>query len=347
LQRGPPRTATTGTQTITPNDFLWVVSFPRTSLFHSDAETRAFTLADLPLIHRLKSHGISLDSESYLARGLHTAEDAALSRLPLAEMGAPTVVARCGSLAAIGQLRHTRGETHAHIVFMAPALTDGDPDTLETVWLRLLDALAVEAGARGAQTIHAEVDENSPIFEVLRPAGYASYARQDIWRRNPAPPPVAGALPLRPAAGRDMPAVRFLHAQTVPRLAQQADPIPAEEGLVYFQEDKAWCYLTVSAGDRGVYLRPYLHPEAEPLAQEVLAGALIALERSARVPVYCCVRQHQGWLNGPLERLGFVPWARQSVLVRHTTSRVEHPAFAPLPGVRGGIPLSSGRSGKG
>ncbi len=326
-------------------------------MFHSDAETRAFTLADLPLIHRLKSHGISLDSESYLARGLHTAEDAALSRLPLAAVGAPTVVARHGRAAAFGQLRHTRGTPQAHVVFMAPALGAGpalgpataasDPDTLETLWLHLLDALAVEAGTRGAQTIHAEVDENSPIFEVLRQAGYASYARQDIWRRNPAPPPVAGALPLRPVAGREMPAVRFLHAQTVPRLAQQADPIPAEEGLVYFMEDKAWCYLTVSEGNRGVYLRPYLHPEAEPLAQEVLAGALIALERSARVPVYCCVRQYQGWLNGPLERLGFVPWARQSVLVRHTTSRVEHPAFAPLPGVRGGIPLSSGRSGKG
>ena len=314
----------------------------------SNAEARAFTLADLPLVRRLKAHGISLDSESYLARGLHTAEDAALSRLPIVEWGAPTLVARSGQSRAIGQLRHARGNAHAYVVFVAPTLMPQHTETMETAWLALLDGLAVAAGQRGAHTLYAEVAENSTVFEVLRRAGYASYARQDIWRRAPAPPPARDVTSIAPrrATERDMAAVRFLHAQTVPRLAQQADPPPVSAGLVYFREGKAWSYLSVSKGNRGIFLRPYLHPDAEALAQEALASALIALHGVNRLPVYCCVRQHQGWLCGALEHLGFEPWARQSVLVKHTTSRVEHPSFALLPKVRGGIPISGGPSGK-
>jgi hypothetical protein len=313
-------------------------------LLTSNAEARAFTLADLPLVHRLKAHGISLDSESYLARGLHTAEDAALSRLSIMEWGAPTLVARCGNARAIGQLRYTRGNAHAHVVFVAPTLMPHHTEMMESAWLALLDGLAAEAGQRGAVTIHAEVAENSTVFEVLRQAGYASYTGQDIWRRAPAQPPardITSIVPRR-ATERDMAAVRFLHAQTVPRLAQQADPPPDAAGLVYFREGKAWSYFSVSKGNRGIFLRPYLHPDAQDLAQEVLASALIALRGGKRVPVYCCIRQYQGWLSGALERLGFEPWARQTVLVKHTTSRVEHPSFASLPKVRGGISISGG-----
>jgi hypothetical protein len=317
-------------------------------LTNSDADMRAFTLADLPLVHRLKAQGISLDSESYLARGLHTLEDAALSSLPVADLGTPTLIARYGQQAAFGQFRYVRGSTHAHIMFVAPALTNGYTETMEAAWLHLLDGLAREAGARGAQVILAEVDENSVVFEALRRAGYASYARQDIWRRDPAPPPVYEVrVPLpRKATERDLPAVRYLHAQAVPRLAQQADPAPNEDGLVSYREGKAWSYIAVSEGTRGLYLKPYLHPEAEDMAQDVLSAALHHLTRASRVPVYCCVRQYQTWLGSKLEALGFTPWARQTVMVKHTTSRVEHPSFAPLPSVQGGLPISGGNSGK-
>ncbi len=312
-------------------------------MFNFEAEAHVFHLRNLPLVHRLKSRGISLDSETYLARGLNTVGDAALSWLPLIDRGTPTVVARYEEARAFGQFRHRPGDPHAHIVFIAPALTNNHSPALEGAWLYLLDALAQVAARRGAHAIHAEVAEDSAVFEALRQTGYAPYARQDIWRRAPAAPPGPDhATTPRWAGGRDMAAIRYLHACAVPRLARQADPSPSPEGLVFYREGRAYCYLAVSEGNRGLYLKPYLEPQARELAGAVLSAALAALPRSARMPVYCCVRQYQGWLGRALEELGFQPWARQTVMVKHTAARVEHPAFAPLPSLHGGIPISGG-----
>ncbi len=318
-------------------------------LFTTEAEARTFQLSDLPLVHRLQSRGISLDSETYLARGLHTISDAALSRLPLTDLGTPTVVARYGNARVFGQFRHPPGDSHAHIVFIAPALTNGTSDTLEGAWFHLLDALAVAAARSGAQTIQAEVADNSVVFETLRQAGYASYAQQDIWRRDPQPPPAynRAVVPHR-ATEQDMPAIRYLHARAVPRLAQQADPAPPPDGLVTYQDGQACSYLAISEGNRGIYLRPYLHPQTSACAQtgnraqDVLSAALNVLSHTARVPVYCCVRQYQSWLGSALQDLGFSPWARQTVMVKHTAAHVKHPAFAPLPAVKGGITIPGG-----
>lgn len=316
-------------------------------MYRPEAEARRFHLGDLPLVSRLKSQGISLDSEMYLAHGLHTVEDAALSRVPLADLGTPTLVARAGETQVIGQFRHKQGESHAHIVFISPALSNGSDQALESAWLRLLDALAQAAGQRGAHTLHAEVDENSAVFEVLRQAGYAPYAQQDIWRRDPAPPPTqVPTVALCRIDEHDMPAVRHLHAQMVPHLAQQADPAPPSGGLAAYQDGRVCAYVGYTEGNRGLYLRPYLHNSARKLAQAVLETALFLLPRSRKVPVYCSVRQYQGWLGATLEALGFEPWARQTVLVKHTAAHIQRPAFAPLPSVHGGIQISGGPSPK-
>ena len=317
-------------------------------MLDSGAEARTFLLRDLPLVQRLKSQGISLDSESYLVRGLHTIEDAALSRLPLVDLGAPTLVVRYNGTPIIGQMRHSAGDTHAHIVFVSPTLTNGYDDTLEAAWFHLLDALAAVAGQRGAHTIHAEVNENSIVFETLCQAGYASYAQQDIWRRDPAPPPDTSQIVVpRQATADDLPAIRRLHDRLVPALAQQADPLPAPDGLIQMQDGRAAGYLAVRTGSRGIFLRPYLPPDDPALARGMVIAALAMLPGAAKTPVYCCVRGYQRWLGGLLEALGFKPWARQTVMVRHTVARIERPAFAPLPAaVQGGISVSGGHGGR-
>lgn len=314
-------------------------------MFDHEAEVRAFSLSDLPLVQRLKSRGISLDSESYLSRGLHTLSDATLSRLP-GDLGAPTVVVRYAREHAIGQLRHTPDAPDAHIVFIAPSLADTFTHTQETLWFAVLDALGYVAGQRGAHNIHAEVDEASGMFEALRRAGYASYARQDIWRRDPSPvPSLQDAVYLRQSRVDDLPAIRYLHAQTVPKLAQTADPPPGYEGVVFIHEGEIRGFVGVSAGNRGLFMRPYLKEEYAAQAPAILHGALWLVSRATTRPVYCCVRQYQAWLSGQLEGLGFAPWARQTVMIKHTTSRVKRAAFADLPAMQGGIPIGNGRTG--
>ncbi len=307
---------------------------------------RPFYLRDLLLLQRLQGRGVSLDSESYLVRGLHPARDALLARLSLSGLGTPTLIVCTGRVCLAAQFRHVPGDTHAHLTFVAPAPPDGRADTgLESGWLYALDALAQEAARRGAHTLHAEVDENSAIFEWLRRAGYAAYARQDLWRRAPAPPPpVHGCAPLRWATPHDSFGIRALVDRAVPRLVQQADPALPLDGLVYLCDAEVRGYLYVGEGSRGVYLRPYLLPDAYDEARAVLDSALALLPRAVRVPVYCCVRRDQDWLRGPLAEQGFVPWARQTVMVKHMTARVQHPAFAPLAALNGLI--VSGPGGK-
>ena len=307
-------------------------------MFNHGAEARAFTIGDLPLIQRLKARGISMDSATYLSRGLHTLTDATLSRLPLGHFGTPTVIVRYAEEQAFGQLRHEPGSPDAHIVFVAPALPEEYTPGQESAWLLLLDTLLQAAGERGAHNLHAEVDENSAVFEALRRAGFASYARQDIWRRPPRPlPQPRPAAILHPATADDAPAIRFLHAQTVPRLAQKADPVPDTQGMVYLVGGEARAYLAVSAGARGIYVKPYLLLEDAATAGQIFAALLWTLEHATHLPLYCCVRQYQGWLGQALGDLGFAPWARQTVLVRHTAARIERPAFASLPSVHNGI----------
>ncbi len=315
-------------------------------MYHHEAEVRAFSLADLPLIQRLKSRGISLDSESYLSRGLHTLSDATLSRLPLGDLGAPTVVVRHAREQGVGQLRHTPDAPDAHIVFMAPSLPQEATRQQESTWFALLDGLTRIAGKRGALNLHAEVDENSGMFEALRQVGFASYARQDIWRRDPAPlPPVRESGGLRPALPEDLPAIRYLHAQTVPKLAQPANPVPGHEGLVYACEGELRGFIAISAGNRGVYLRPFIKEEDAAQAPALLTAALWLTNRATTLPVYCCVRQYQTWLSGALDALGFEPWARQTVMVKHTTARIARPAFAELPAMQGSVSINNGRPG--
>lgn len=315
-------------------------------MVNHEAEVRAFSLSDLPLVQRLKSRGISLDSESYLTRGLHTLSDATLSRVPLGDLGAPTVVVRYAREHAIGQIRHAPDAPDAHIVFIAPSLAGDFTHMQETLWLAVLDGLGYLAGQRGAHNIHAEVDEASGMFEALRRAGYASYARQDIWRRDPSPvPPLQDTVYLRQSRPDDLPAIRYLHGLTVPKLAQTADPAPGHEGVVYLCDGEVRGFISVSAGNRGIYLKPYLREDDAAHASAILHGALWLASRATTLPVYCCVRQYQAWLSGRLEDMAFMPWARQTVMVKHTTTRIKRAAFSELPAMQGGIRISDGRTG--
>ena len=49
-----------------------------------------------------------------------------------------------------------------------------------------------------------------------------------------------------------------------------------------------------------------------------------------RVPVYVVVRRYQDWLEDALVDLGFEPWTRQAVMVRHIAAGVRQASFAPL-----------------
>ncbi len=287
---------------------------------------RAFDWRDVGLVKALGENGVCLDSETGLTRGCHPLTEALLTYL-MPGPRPPTVVWREHRQAAFGQLRHRPGQEQARVLYIAPACAaaaDG--------WPPLLEQLAAEAGRRGAQVLIAEVSEEGEEFEVLRAGGFAVYARQSLWRLKAPPPAAAPAVALRPATSADAIGVSVLYGNLVPRLVQQVEPAPAwPRGYVLQHDGELIAFLDVRRGPRGIWLDPYLHPEADELAGAVVRTALQLLPDPADLPVYICVRRYQDWLQDVLSETGFVALGTQAMLVKRLVVRVMEPLLKPLP----------------
>lgn len=286
-------------------------------------DVRPFLAIDLPLLHRLAPSGICLDSATALTRGVNSVENAVMGALPYADLGTPTYVLRVGDSGYIGQFRHRAGEHDAHIVYVAPDLDDEDD---AEAWLRLLEAMIVGAGKRGAQTISAEIDEDSAAFIVLREAGFAVYARQTLWRHDPVGVRPPDSTLLRPASDLDSIALNTLWTETTPRLIRQISTAPEarHSALVYGRGSRLGAYFTATEGKNGIYLNVMMHPdECQSRAAEMVSAAMAHLPRVDKLPVYVSLRRDQEWLSSALERLNFVPQGSVALMVRHTTCRVE------------------------
>lgn len=294
-----------------------------------DTDTRSITLVDIPLVRRLVEKRTMLDCELTLTREDH-ASQSALSTFLLPQRGTYTLIARNDKQQVVGQFRLKPEDAHAHIVYLAPGLLhDGDDDT---VWLHVLDAMAREAGKNGAQALLAEVDEAAPLFKTLRAAGYAVYARQEIWRYDDAAPsePTPSLL-LSEATDADLVGIFSLFAATVPSMVQPFTLPTAEmQGLVYRVDDTVAAYIAYSEGKNGIYIIPYLHADMLSDAPALIDAVLRQIPRVGKLPVYVCVRRYQDWLSDALDAVGFLPHLRQAVMVKHITAGVRHASFAPL-----------------
>jgi hypothetical protein len=307
---------------------------------------RPFDWRDLPFLYRIHERGLCLHAQRAFTRGPHVLSHALLDVFSSVR-GAATLVVRPSEpdeLAAVGQIVHRPGEAQARLTYVAPA------EALESSsGLRLLDGLAQSAGSRGAQNLIAEVDEHTPAFECLRRAGFAIYARQRLWRLEPAAEPPRAAEPeairspngpvWRPEEDRDAAAIQNLYLDLVPALVQQVEPLPPGDGrgLVHLQQEELLAYLDIERGPLGVWVQPYFHPAAEA-PDLLLTSFLSQRELARRRPLVVCVRSYQGWMNGLLPRLGFQPAADQAVMVKRLTAGVRRPARAPLPAIEGTRP---------
>mgnify|MGYP001222751422 CR=1 FL=1 len=293
---------------------------------------RPFDWRDVSLVRQLSNQGTCLDSITRLTRDSQPINNALLAYL-MPGTGAPTLVWRDGARAGFGQLRHRPGEEQARALFIAPHWS---PDN--AAWLPLVDRLAAEAGARGGHNLIAEVDETSGEFEALRLAGFAIYARQTIWRLGGEFPAAPGTSGARPAVAADALAVGTLYANLVPRLVQQVEPAPKPgQGYVYERDGELIAFLDVKRGPTGLWVEPYLHPEADDRADAILTAGLHLLAHANRAgrPIYVCVRRYQDWLQGVLQAARFECLGSQAVMVKRLAVRVAEPVLKPLPALEG------------
>jgi hypothetical protein len=294
---------------------------------------------DLALLHRIRNRGVCLDSQMALTRGPQAMQTALLDVFLPGNRAACTVVLRSDDvqdLAGIGQFIISGDRQQAHLAFISPDEILNTPEGLS-----LLDGIARIAGERRAQTLVAEVGETDPIFETLRRAGFAIYARQRIWR-------LEGSLSNTfaqqedtwlPASSRDQFSVHSLYSNIVPALVQQVEQPPLEnsQGLIFHSGDETLGYLDVHRGPNGIWVQPYFHPAAE-LTDELLAGFIQNLSAPGGKPLYICVRSYQGGLGGSLDRLGLQPFTDQAVMVKRLTASVRRTLEQALPALDGTQP---------
>lgn len=290
-----------------------------------DTDIRAVTLVDIPLVRRLEEKSIILDCELNVTGDQH----GALSTL-LLQREVTTLVARSDKQQAAGQFRMRADDAHARLVYLAPA---PDAMTDDTALLHVLDAMAREAGKQGAHALIAEVEESSPLFETMRTAGFAVYARQDIWRHEPITTPASPDLPLLSfATDDDENGILALFGAIVPGLVQPfALPAPDMDRLIYRTGDRIDACVIHSEGKNGIYVMPYIHPDLLSEASLILEAALRMIPRSSRLPIYICVRRYQDWIASALLDLHGTPVLQQALMIRHIAAGVRHPEFAPLP----------------
>ena len=299
---------------------------------------RHFDWRDLPLLHRVRNAGLCLDSHLDCTRGPQALHDVLLDPLNPRRTTC-TLIARPSQpdeASMAGQFMLRTGHKNARLTFLGPINAITHPGGTH-----LIEALSQAAGARGAYNLIAEIDESSPIFEILRHAGFAIYARQRIWtltekpRGDFAPHDTAW----RGEAASDNSAILSLYTNLVPALVQQVEPPPERNGrnLVHWDEEELLGFVDVDQGPRGIWAQPFLHPAAK-LTDDLLFGLLASPNLNRKKPLYLCIRSYQAGMSGALARLGFSPCSDQAVMVKRLTAALRQRELATVHALEGRQP---------
>ncbi|OGO66007.1 MAG: hypothetical protein A2030_04620 [Chloroflexi bacterium RBG_19FT_COMBO_50_10] len=295
---------------------------------------RPFGWRDLPLLLSYRDRGLFLDSTRVLIHG-----SALIPMGSLLTFLGPTIrnyTYRCenslpSGLPLIGQVTYAMGASYARLSFLAPenAIERSDLSALS-------EYMAAQMGRQGAFHILADVDESSPVYHLLRLAGFAIYARQRIWRLDGQPIGEEEAVSWGACKPSDVIGTRSLYCNVVPGLVQQVEPLPKKnlKGFVHYQNGDIRAYIELKYGRNGIWVQPYVHPDAENFDRQ-LVYLLRNLPGRGDRPLYICVRSYQSWLETAIDALGAQPGSEQAVMVRHLTIALRVKQSYPLPAMNG------------
>ena len=294
---------------------------------------RSLDILDLPLIARYRNDALTLDSTRALTRGHPLGAAGLLAYVnPARHMYA--AVANGSKASLIGGVIHSRGETYARLLYLAPA------SRLDHAALPgLVEHLVSQAGEWGAFHVIAELDETSDAFLALRQAGFSVYAWQRMWDVSE----LQGAFDVSNgwirARSANRPALQSLYHQIVPQLMHPVEPLSkSTRGLICDGDVK--CYVSLSSGAQGIVLTPLIHPEVTDVDVK-LASLLNCIPDRRGRPVYLCVRSYQAWLEPALEDLGAQAAPRQAVMVKHLARLINDAQT--VPAVPSGVSVQPSR----
>lgn len=277
---------------------------------------RPLDLLDIPVIARHRNDVLTLDSARALTRG-HPLGAMGLMAYVNPARHLYAAISNEGESSVLGGIIHTRGESFAKLLYLAPSSQLNDPQLPA-----LVEHLAAEAGNWQALHVIAEVDENSEAFPALRMAGFSVYAWQRVWEVSMLPKTESASVGgWRRIHIMDLNAVQSLHYQIVPQLMHPVEPAPKH--AVGFVCQGLKCFASVAYGVYGIVLTPLIHPDEENASNTIESLVAGVADRRGR-PIYLNVRSYQAWLEPVLEDLGAKASARQAVMVKHLARMVHH-----------------------
>jgi len=272
---------------------------------------------DIPALYRLRGQVLSFDTINNLTRGNPLHARAFLDYLDPARGIYTAINGTSGNILYAGQITHNSNSRSSNLSFVAPprALTSQD-------LARLVDHLAEQAGEWGTFHLLAEVDEHSHAFDVLRTCGFSVYAWQRIWKYTPPveEEPVTENYNFiwKKITSQEHIAIRSLCLSLVPAFVQPVETLFDKhmDGLVCHYDCNINGYADIITGREGVWVQPYIHPEADHVP-EMINELLRIIYQKGMGPVFLCVRSYQAWIESALEYLPVLASPRKALLVRH------------------------------
>jgi hypothetical protein len=282
---------------------------------------RPLDILDFPLIARYRNDTLTLDSTRALTRG-HPLGAAGLLAYINPARNTYAAVANGNGDALVGGVIHSRGESFAKLLYLAPA-SHLDHAALP----ELVEHLVIQAGEWGAFHVIAEIDETSDAFPALRQAGFSVYAWQRMWDVSELKGDSNVSKSWTRARSINRPSLQSLYHQIVPQLMHPVEPLSKNaRGLICNGDVK--CYVSLASGAQGIVMTPLIHPEATNVEMKLSSLLNFIPDRRGR-PVYLCVRSYQAWLEPALEDLGAISAPRQAVMVKHLARYIKEPQTAP------------------
>ena len=170
---------------------------------------------------------------------------------------------------------------------------------------------------------------------------YPGPARQRLWRFDGDPPQPEIKYLWRSLRSQHGFAIQSLYHNLVPGLVSQIESLANErlEGMVC-QNSELLGYAELKYGPRGIWVQPFIHPDAKNVDARLndLLGSIP--DRRSR-DIYVCVRSYQSWLEPGLDALGARAGSRQAVMVKRIA--VPHKVSRPfaLPKIEGQPEISA------
>jgi hypothetical protein len=275
---------------------------------------RPLALFDLPYVYSFREEAVGLDTARTLTRGNPLGAVGLMAYMNPAKH-IYSAIANGEEDSVLGGIIHSRDETFAKLLYLAPASQLAHPDLPA-----LIENLSAQAGAWGAFHVIAEVDEMSDAFVPLRRSGFSVYAWQRMWDVSQIAESSTGVEWTR-VRSIHLQSLQNLYHQIVPPLLQPVEPQP-NDSMGWMCNEGVKCYVSVSQGVYGIVLAPLIHPEATDVGAK-LASLVASLPDRRNRPVYVCVRSYQAWLEPVLADLGAQGADRQAVMVKHLAHLVK------------------------